>query len=136
MSVGGLASFTGPSTPPRQACCTNLLQMVEQQNSAPESEFQIKCIFVPSDELSGWARGRRLGVNRATFFSFISSKIFSETMNEADLTDRLYTQHSPMSGHGCERSGRLCLLIDEMQTLMEFEDADMQRGSKTFLDLF
>lgn len=107
--------------------------MVRQQNSTPESEFKIQCIFMSSDEFSGWTQGRGLEVNRATFFSFVSYKIFEETMNEADLIDRLYTQHSPMSGHGIrERSGRLCLLIDEMQDLMGFEDADMQRGVEDF----
>jgi hypothetical protein len=95
-----------------------LMEMVEQQNSTPESEFQIRCIYVSSDEASGWAGGRRLEVNRATFFSFISSKVFEETMSEAKLTHRLYTQHSPMGRYEIrEISERLCLLIDEMQTL-------------------
>ncbi|KAN0074298.1 hypothetical protein V8E54_008235 [Elaphomyces granulatus] len=57
-----------------------LMEMVEQQNSTPESEFQIQCIYVSSDKLSGWAGGRRLEANSVTFFSFISSKIFEETM--------------------------------------------------------
>jgi hypothetical protein len=92
-----------------------LMEMVEQQNSTPESEFQIQCIYVSSDKLSGWAGGRRLEANSVTFFSFISSKIFEETMSEAELTHRLYTQHSPMGRYEIrERSERLCLPIGEM----------------------
>jgi hypothetical protein len=79
------------------------------------------------------AVGEGLEINRATLFSFISYMIFEETMSETKLKRRLHTDHSPMGGDElCERSGRLCLLVDEMQDLMDFDDVGMQKGVEHF----
>src|ERR1700722_10566806 len=110
------------------------MELIKKQNSSLQSEFpQIKCIYISSDEFSGWAAGEKLEINRATFFSFISYMIFKETMSEAVLKRRLHTDHSPMGGEEIrERSGRICLLVDEMQGLIGFDDVGMQRGVDDF----
>jgi hypothetical protein len=90
---------------------------------------RIQCRHISGDELSGWAEGDGLKVNRTTFFYFISYMNFEKAVNEAKLKCRfdVYTlstvQWVENSGDDiCERSGRLCLLVDEMS----FEDADIR----------
>lgn len=111
-----------------------LMELIKQHNSSLESKSPpIKCVFISGDELSGWADGEGLEINRATFFSFISYMIFEETMSEAKLKRRLHTDHTRIGGDElCERSGRLCLLVDEMQDLMGFDDIGMQKGVEEF----
>ena len=72
-----------------------LMEMVEQQNSTPESEFQIRCIYVSSDEASGWA-GAADQRSTVQLSSPLFLPRFLRTMSEAKLTHRLYTQHSPI----------------------------------------
>jgi hypothetical protein len=51
--------------------------------------------------------------------------IFEEKMNEKELKERLFSEHVPAASHE-EKSGRLCLLIDEMQQAICYKDPDMQ----------
>jgi hypothetical protein len=72
-----------------------------------------------------------LEVNRSAFFQFLSYMLFRKRLDEGELKRRLYSEHTLLGGYE-ERSGRLCLLIDEMQEALCYEDADMQKGVGDF----
>ena len=120
----------GPFHSAKTSMLYEVIAMLNQRN-ADLKLARIEWRYISLDNLNGWTQGSGLQIDRSAFFKFISFMIFEEKINEEEFKERLFSEHVPAASHE-EKSGRLCLLIDEMQEAIGYKDPDMQNGVHDF----